>query len=176
MTIKSSVIALLFCASIPSLGHAETPWRFEPLGVECVFPTHWVLEQAAEHGDLAKGGVLVRADRTPGLPAGVRFELSLEPLAIQRTAPAEALEVLLKNLKETPKLQVLGSEKSEIRDNVSEVRVTWKIAQSRHTLESVYRILDLKDRRLVASISGRVELVAGVRDELSQLWDSIRAE
>ena len=83
---------------------------------------------------------------------------------------------LLKNLKETPKLQVLGSEKSEIRDNVSEVRVTWKIAQSRHTLESVYRILDMKDRRLVASISGRVELVAGVRDELSQLWDSIRAE
>ena len=100
----------------------------------------------------------------------------LEPLSIKRTGPTEALEVLLKNLKSTPKLQVLDSEKSEIADNVSEVRVTWKIAQSRHTLESIYRILDLKDRRLVASISGRVELVAGVRGEFSQLWDSIRAE
>ena len=176
MTIKSSVVAFLFCALIPALGHAETTWRFEPLGVQCVFPTHWVLEKAPEHGDLAKGGVLVRADRTPGLPAGVRFELSLEPLSIKRTRPAEALDALLKNLKNTPKLQVLDSKKSEIAENVSEVRVTWKIAQSRHTLESIYRILDTKDRRLVASISGRVELVAGVRDELSQLWDSIRAE
>ena len=176
MTIKSSVTAFLFCALIPALGYAETTWRFEPLGVQCVFPTHWVLEQAPEHGDLAKGGVLIRADRTPGLPAGVRFELSLEPLSIKRTRPAEALDVLLKNLENTPKLQVLASEKSEIAENVSEVRVTWKIAQSRHTLESIYRILDTKDRRLVASISGRVELVAGVRGELSQLWDSIRAE
>ena len=114
MTIKSSVTAFLFCALIPALGYAETTWRFEPLGVQCVFPAHWVLEQAAEHGDLAKGGVLVRADRTPGLPAGVRFELSLEPLSIKRTGPTEALEVLLKNLKSTPKLQVLDSEKSEI--------------------------------------------------------------
>ena len=102
MTIKSSVTAFLFCALVPALGHAETTWRFDPLGVQCVFPTHWVLEQAPERGDLAKGGVLVRADRTPGLPAGVRFELSLEPLSIKRTRPAEALDVLLNNLKTRP--------------------------------------------------------------------------
>ena len=101
MTIKSSVTAFLFCALIPALGYAETTWRFEPWGFNVSFSRTGFLEQVPEHGDLAKGGVLVRADRTPGAALGVRFELSLEPLSIKRTGPTEALEVLLKNL-ETP--------------------------------------------------------------------------
>ena len=134
MTIKSCTLAFILCVLAPSSGFAETTWRFEPLGMECIFPAHWILEEAPQQGDLAKGGVLIRADRTPGIPAGVRFELSLEPLAISRSTPDEALEAVLVNLKGTPKLQVLNSEKNKVASNVSEVRVIWKIAQSQRSV------------------------------------------
>ena len=134
------------------------------------------MESLPDQTDLAKGGVLVRAERTPGIPAGVRFELELQPLTIQRTSQQAAVQDLMTSLNQTPKLQVLKSDQITISDSILELRVRWKIQESRYTLESIYRILDVADRRLVASVSGRVELIAGVQDELNQLWNSNRVE
>ena len=106
----------------------------------------------------------------------MRFELELQPLTIKRSSQQSAAETLIDALKQTPKLRILKLEQAKISDEVLELRVKWKIAESRYTLESIYRILDTAERRLVASTSGRVELVAGVQEELNQLWDSILAE
>ena len=167
---------LLTALLTPGLSFAETRWNSEALGLECTFPLYWELEALPLQTDLAKGGTLVRAERTPGLPAGVRFELQLEPLTIKRSSQQKASDELLSSLRQTPQLQILKSNKTTVSENVIEIQVTWKIAQSRNTLESVYRILDFNDRRLVASVSGRVELVKGLTEELNQIWDSIRAD
>ena len=176
MATKIHSALFIFVLCCPLLGLAETQWRSEALGLQCLFPTYWEVESLPSQGDLAKGGTLVRAERTPGLPAGVRFELELEPLAIALSPHEKALTELLDSLRGTPKLQVLKSELRQVSDQVSELKVRWKIAQSRHTLESLYRLYDVGNRRYVASVSGRLELVEGIRDELSLLWDSIRAE
>ena len=177
MRTQISFLLILVAALLaPGLGFAETQWQSDALGLRCTLPAYWELEALPRQTDLAKGGVLLRAERTPGIPAGARFELQLEPLTIKRSSQKAASDALLSSLKQTPKLQILSSETTVLSDNIAEVQVTWKIAQSRHTFESIYRVLDFGERRFVASVSGRVELVAGIRSELSQMWDSIRVE
>ena len=176
MTTRFIVVSLLVVLLSPALSYAETAWQSETLGLSLKFPAYWKTETLPSQSDLAKGGVLVKAERTPGIPAGVRFELELQPLTIKRSSQQSAAETLIDALKQTPKLQILKLDQAKISDEVVELRVKWKVAESRYTLESIYRILDTAERRLVASISGRVELVAGVQEELNRLWDSIRAE
>ena len=77
-----SVIALMACLLAAPTSFGSNQWRLDELGVGLQFPEHWHLTPQSVSGDLAKGGLLLRALRTPGVPAGVLLIQSCMPSAI----------------------------------------------------------------------------------------------
>lgn len=171
-----SVIVLMAGLLAAPTSFGSNQWRLDELGVGLQFPEHWHLSPQSVSGDLAKGGLLLRALRTPGIPAGVRFELQLEPLAIQNPPLREALKTLVDGLKQTPQVLVRNNKTDIVSASSHQAELTWQIEGSNHTIVSLYRVLDRSDRRFLISISGRQELIQGVRTEINQVLDSMGAE